>query len=241
MPPAPYVALHWNAALRGERKEAVLAWVKAAARRAGGPEPARCDEDRSPPTDPGPARGRPGQGGARREALPRPPALRRQHDLLRVLPRPGEGRHRPAGRLRRHPRPDGRDQLPHHLQRRPQLRAVLGRPRGDARGPGGRPAQQPDRDGLQLDADHGEARQGQGLREGVHGRLPRGHQQDHGHPRDRRVRTDAAHPELEVRQVPQGRRRPRSPRTRSTATQSSRRRAAPPATWASCSAGSRTR
>jgi cytochrome c peroxidase len=29
MPPAAYVALHWNAALGGEKKEAVLAWVKA--------------------------------------------------------------------------------------------------------------------------------------------------------------------------------------------------------------------
>jgi cytochrome c peroxidase len=29
MPPAPYVALHWNAALGGEKQEAVLAWVKA--------------------------------------------------------------------------------------------------------------------------------------------------------------------------------------------------------------------
>ena len=28
MPPAAYVALHWNAALGGEKKEAVLAWIK---------------------------------------------------------------------------------------------------------------------------------------------------------------------------------------------------------------------
>ena len=44
MPPAAYVALHWNAALGGEKKEAVLAWVKAerAAQAAPGmPEPMR--------------------------------------------------------------------------------------------------------------------------------------------------------------------------------------------------------
>jgi cytochrome c peroxidase len=42
MPPASYVAFHWNAALGGEKKEAVLAWVKAerAAQAAPGlPEP----------------------------------------------------------------------------------------------------------------------------------------------------------------------------------------------------------
>jgi cytochrome c peroxidase len=42
MPPAPYVALHWNAALGGEKKGVVLAWVKAerAAQAAPGvPEP----------------------------------------------------------------------------------------------------------------------------------------------------------------------------------------------------------
>lgn len=42
MPPAPYVALHWNAALGGGKKEAVLAWVRAerAAQAAPGvPEP----------------------------------------------------------------------------------------------------------------------------------------------------------------------------------------------------------
>jgi hypothetical protein len=42
MPPTPYVALHWNAALGGEKKAAVLAWVKAqrAAQAAPGvPEP----------------------------------------------------------------------------------------------------------------------------------------------------------------------------------------------------------
>jgi cytochrome c peroxidase len=42
MPPAPYVALHWNAALGGEKKGALLAWVKAerAAQAAPGvPEP----------------------------------------------------------------------------------------------------------------------------------------------------------------------------------------------------------
>jgi cytochrome c peroxidase len=42
MPPGPYLALHWNAALGGEKKEAVLAWVKAerAAQAAPGvPEP----------------------------------------------------------------------------------------------------------------------------------------------------------------------------------------------------------
>ena len=172
----------------------------------------------------GPGRSRADEGGARsgrsrtsldvdpvkaalgEQSLPRHPALRRQHDLLRLLPRPRPGRDRPAPGVGRHPRPEGRDQLPHDLQRRPQLRAVLGRPRGDARGPGGRPAQQPGRDGLQLDADHGDAREGQGLREGVHRRLPRGHQQDDAHPRDRRVRADAPHPELEVRQVPEGRR-----------------------------------
>ena len=42
MPPAPYVAMHWNASLGGEKKDAVLAWVKAerAAQAAPGvPEP----------------------------------------------------------------------------------------------------------------------------------------------------------------------------------------------------------
>ena len=76
MPPLPYLAMHWNAALGSANKQLVLAWVQDSRARQATPGAARGDERAADPAAAGDPPPRPAESGARREALPRQEILR---------------------------------------------------------------------------------------------------------------------------------------------------------------------
>ena len=169
----------------GDEREArpILAWVRTA-RRTGGPGRAR---RRCAPSSSARSRTkldlRPGQGRARREALPRQAALGRRHALLRVLPRPRPGRHRPAGRSRTasaarraastRPRPS--------TPRSTSCSSGTAAPRRSRRRPAARRINPVEMGSAGWTQIVGEAEQGQGAAQGVRGRLPRGLQREDDH------------------------------------------------------------
>ena len=77
---------------------------------------------------------RPEESRSRAPAVSGSPTLTRQHAVLQLLPRPGDGRDRPARPLTRDRWRQGRYQCADGLQQRLQLPPVLGRPSGNPRG-----------------------------------------------------------------------------------------------------------